>query len=317
MQTIPSPEASGRTPVVGQRHPDNGCAALLSSAKQLALPVAGLAVCFALPLSQLVQFALHSVLYSHIILVPFASLYLVWLKRRGLPDGLRPAPRLALALALPGLIGVAAWWLGSGLGWKPALQDRLCLLTLSFVSLFWGVCAWRLGGRAVRVVTAALALLVFAAPFPMFLEGAIETFLQHASAEAAYLLLKVSGTPIFRQGLVFVLPGISLEVAPQCSGIHSTLALFITALVAGELFLRRPASKLALALAVVLMGILRNGARIVTLAQLCIHVDPGMLDSDLHRRGGPLFFAASLVPCFLLIWWLHRLDLRANPRVQP
>src|SRR5262249_56535760 len=37
----------------------------------------------------------------------------------------------------------------------------------------------------------------------------------------------------YTQGLVFDLPGFSLEVAPECSGIHSTLVLFITSLLAG------------------------------------------------------------------------------------
>ncbi len=30
-----------------------------------------------------------------------------------------------------------------------------------------------------------------------------------------------------------------------------------------------------------------------------------MIDSPIHRRGGPLFFALSLVPLFLLAWWLR------------
>jgi exosortase C (VPDSG-CTERM-specific) len=316
METTPAHEASGRKSEPEQPHPDHTRAALFAGAKRLALPVAGLAAGFALPLSQLVRFALHSSLYSHIILVPFVSLYLVWLKRRQLPAEFQPAPLPALALALPGILAVAAYWLALGSGWKPAAQDRLCLLTAGFLFLFWGACAWRLGKPAARAITVPLALLVFMAPFPLFLERAIETFLQYASAEAAYFLLKLSGTLIYREGLVFVLPGISLAIAPECSGIHSTLALLITALVAGELFLRRPGSKLALALAVVLMGILRNGTRIFTLAQLCIHVDPGMIHSDLHRRGGPLFFAASLIPCFLLILYLRKLDLRTKPPAQ-
>src|SRR2546423_3280871 len=36
---------------------------------------------FTLPLYALASYALHSDLYSHILLVPFISLYLIWLKR--------------------------------------------------------------------------------------------------------------------------------------------------------------------------------------------------------------------------------------------
>jgi hypothetical protein len=38
-----------------------------------------------------------------------------------------------------------------------------------------------------------------------------------------------------------------------------------------------------------------------------------MLDTAIHHRGGPLFFALSLVPLFLLLWWLRRQEPRATP----
>ena len=65
-----------------------------------------------------------------------------------------------------------------------------------------------------------------------------------------------------------------------------------------------------LALAVIPLGIVRNGLRIFTLGQLCIHVSPAMINSDLHRRGGPLFFAISLTPLFFLLLFLRRLEHR-------
>jgi hypothetical protein len=33
-----------------------------------------------------------------------------------------------------------------------------------------------------------------------------------------------------------------------------------------------------------------------------------MINSPIHRRGGPLFFALSLIPLLLLLWWLRRRD---------
>ena len=39
---------------------------------------------------------------------------------------------------------------------------------------------------------------------------------------------------------------------------------------------------------------------------LCVEVGPQMIHSVIHHRGGPLFFALSLIPLFLLLWWLRR-----------
>ena len=45
---------------------------------------------------------------------------------------------------------------------------------------------------------------------------------------------------------------------------------------------------------------------------LCVHVGPHMVDSMIHRQGGPFFFVLSLFPLFLLLWWLRRQEQRLN-----
>jgi exosortase/archaeosortase family protein len=61
-----------------------------------------------------------------------------------------------------------------------------------------------------------------------------------------------------------------------------------------------------LALSVIPLAILRNGFRIFVIGMLCVHVDRGMINSWVHRKGGPLFFALSLLPFFALLLWLRR-----------
>ena len=63
---------------------------------------------------------------------------------------------------------------------------------------------------------------------------------------------------------------------------------------------------------VIPLGILRNGFRILVIGLLCVHVGPHMIDSPIHHQGGPFFFALSLVPLFLLLWWLRRQEQRLN-----
>jgi hypothetical protein len=47
---------------------------------------------------------------------------------------------------------------------------------------------------------------------------------------------------------------------------------------------------------------------------LCVHIGPGMINSIIHRRGGPIFFALSLIPLFLLLWWLRRGEIAQGHR---
>jgi exosortase/archaeosortase family protein len=99
-----------------------------------------------------------------------------------------------------------------------------------------------------------------------------------------------------------------MEVAPQCSGIHSSLALFILSLLAGHLFLRSRWKRATLALAVIPLALLRNGFRVFTIGQLCVHIGPEMIDSYIHRHGGPFFFILSLVPFCILLFFLMKSD---------
>jgi len=163
-----------------------------------------LGICFAGPLSDLAQRSLHSDLYSHILLIPFISLYLIWLKRRELALESEPIRGLAafpLVLALAALIGN---WAALRSGWKPPTDDYLALMTLAFLGFFITGCFLFLGRKTMRTIILPIAFLLFIVPFPSFLLGWIEPFLQHGSAFAAAGFFKASGMPLFRQGLEHV-----------------------------------------------------------------------------------------------------------------
>ena len=159
-----------------------------------------------------------------------------------------------------------------------------------------------------RAIAFPMALLVFTVPFPDFLLSWIDTFLQHGSAVFAGLFFQLSGTPVVCDGLNFLLPGCSLQVAPECSGIHSTLVLMITSLLGGWLFLRSPWKRAILALAVIPLALIRNGFRIFVIGRLSVTYGPQMLDSPIHHHGGPLFFALSLLPLLLLLIFLKKTE---------
>lgn len=270
--------------------------------------VAVLVLCFIVPLSRLARFAVGSALYSHTLLVPLISGYLVWLRRRDLSSDSEPPRQLAAFAWMAGGVLLAGYWLAIGSAVTLSDEDALAVTTLSFLCFFAGLCGWFLGRETLRVIAFPLVFLFFMAPFPTFLRETIELASQHSSAVAADVMFRLSGMPIYWEGLSFRLPGILLHVDPECSGIHSSLVLFLTGLLASHLFLRERWLRVALVAAVVPLAIVRNGFRIFVIGQLCVHKGPEMLYSPIHREGGPLFFAMSLVPFFILLIVLRRLD---------
>ncbi len=276
--------------------------------------IIGLLLCFGPSLYRLTRFAAESELYSYILLMPFVSLYLAWLKRRSLPVYSVPARRLAAAFLVAGTAVLAIYWLVDRSAARLMIDDRLAFTTFAFFLYFLGICCFFPGKHIVRQLAFSLGLLVFMVPFPASLMKGIETFLQHGSALVAGGLFSLSGTTYLREGLIFQLPGGVIQVAPECSGIHSSLVLFITSLVAGYFFLRSPGKRMVLTLAVVPLALLRNGFRIFTIGQLCIHIGFEMLNSPIHRRGGPLFFGLSLIPFLLLLYFLQKAERAKSMR---
>src|SRR2546428_7885398 len=248
--------------------------------------------------------------YSHIILIPLISLFLFYTNRRGIFATVEYTPWPGVFLIA---IGVAWSWFTSGLG--PDKQAYLSPAILSMVTACLGAFLLCYGTQAFRKASFGLLLLLFMVPIPPFLLQAIIGFLQRASTEATGLLFGLLDVPAFRQGFVFVLPAITIEVTQPCIGIRSGLALLITSLVAGHLFLGSTWTKLTLVLAIVPLTIVKNAVRIVVLSLLASYVHPSFItDSVLHRNGGiPLFFV-SLGALVAIVWLLRRFEARLGYR---
>ncbi|MCF7762209.1 MAG: archaeosortase/exosortase family protein [Verrucomicrobia bacterium] len=279
---------------------------------QLALLALAVIVGFSRPLRDLLRFAGQSELFSHVALIPFVSLYLAWTSRHEPIPRSRPHRLLALGPLIAGCGVLLGYWLAMRSGWKPETADYLAVMMFAaWLFLVAGVLVW-LGTGVCRALAFPLVFLLFMVPFPDFLTRLFESGLQRGSADTAHAFFWMSGTPVFRQGLDFQLPGFAMQVAPECSGIHSSLALLITSVLAGRLFLSSPWNRTLLTLFVIPLGLVRNGFRIFVIGELCVHFGRHMIDSAIHRRGGPVFFALSLIPFLLLLLLLRKWEGRLN-----
>jgi exosortase C (VPDSG-CTERM-specific) len=264
---------------------------------------------FAQPLLALINYAAGSQLYSYILLVPFVSAYLLYLRRDQLPKNHATDVPLAVVFLVVGLTFLAFAHSLESAG--PALpgNSRIVLLTFSFLCCLAAGGFFFLGRPWMRAAAFPFAYLIFMVPMPDAMADAFETASKYASAEVANLLFHLSGTPFLRAGLIFQLPNITIEVAQACSGIRSSWVLFMTSILAANLFLKTPWRRFALVAFVIPLAILRNGFRILVIGLLCVNVGPQMINSLIHRRGGPLFFMLSLIPFFVVLWWLRRGDV--------
>ncbi|HQK99600.1 MAG TPA: exosortase/archaeosortase family protein [Smithellaceae bacterium] len=280
--------------------------------KSLATPRNGLFLIFAavafvaayMPITAL-RASGRSEYYSHIPLIPLVSLYLLLIRRKQIAACAVYAvrcgiPVLAAALAL----------FGAGQLWAAALDKNnfASLIAFSVLVFVHGGFILTYGLKAYRIALFPLLFLLFMIPIPSAVMDGIIYLLQAGSTEFTNLLFWISGVPYMRDGFVFHLPQVSVEVAKQCSGIRSSLALFITALLAGHLFLKTWWKVAILAAAAVLIAMFKNGIRIITLSLLGNYVDVRILESSLHREGGIPFFIVALLLLAPVLFFLRKTE---------
>jgi exosortase len=176
----------------------------------------------------------------------------------------------------------------------PLAVIPVVLFALSAFLLCFGV-------QSLRAALYPLGCLFLTIPYPLVWMDRVAINLQYGSAGVSYSILRVTGLPVFRHGLVFSLPGLDFEVAPECSGIRSSLALLMISLIAAYLYLRSGWSRLALILLTVPIALFKNAARIVVLAILGAYVDRIYIDGPLHHKYGGLVFSVLGAILFVLV----------------
>src|SRR5208337_202345 len=262
------------------------------------------------PLRGLISFSLTHDYGSHIILVGPASAYIIYLKRREIFSRLQSG---LLAGSMLFLAGAIFYWFSHRRALAYLQSGYESAEILAIVTLWISGFILAYGTRAFAKARFPLLFLLFLVPIPDFLLAKVVVLLQEGSAEVAYWLLRILNVPVFKQGFMLQLPSLTVEVAEQCSGIRSSLALLITTLLVGEFVLRSAWRKSVLVASIVPILILKNGVRIVAVCLLTIYVDRGFLHGWLHTSGGIVFYVLGLVILIPIIGALRNSEKRYQP----
>ena len=260
------------------------------------------------PLRDLLADAERMEYYSHILLIPLVSGYFFYTGRKEIFSNLQYSYSAGSLLLI---IGLLLYVLGWSKGQNLNQNDYTSFMTFSVI-LFWtGAFIFIYGTEAFRKAIFPVLFLILMIPIPSVLMDKIISALVSGSTVATHVLFKLSGMPFLKEGPVFHLPGITIEIAKECSGIRSSLGLFTTGILAGQVFLKSDWKKLILLMFVFPITVLKNGIRIMTLSLLAVYVDEKFItESFLHRSGGFLFYLPALLLLGIVLWWLRKAEQR-------
>jgi len=261
------------------------------------------------PLRQLLHLALTEDTYSHILLVPAITAALLWMNRASAADWNGSTP---LAAAMFFVAGSLLLVLGEHFASDTPAGDGLAVAILGVLVLIWSGILFFYGAPALQRYLFPFGFLLLAVPLPRpWIDGFVE-WLRAGSATVTDALFHLTGTPVLREGYVFVVPGAAIDIAPECSGIRSAIAMLVLCLLAGYLFLRSGWARTALLVAAAPMLVIKNGIRIVTLTLLATHIDPSFLTGKLHHQGGFVFFVVGMLILWPVLLWLQAMERRTG-----
>ncbi|MBX3637668.1 MAG: exosortase A, partial [Rubrivivax sp.] len=224
-----------------------------------ALPALGLVLLALLGLyhqtmTAMVGIWLRSDTFAHAILVPPITLWLVWrLRHRVASVAPRPQPWL-----LGALVVVALGWLIGDLAGVNALTQLM--LTALLVLAVPAVLGWAVA----RELAFPLAFLFFMVPIGEFMLP----LMMEWTADFTVAALQLSGIPVYREGLQFVIPSGNWSVVEACSGVRYLIASFMVGTLFAYLNYRSTKRRLIFCLVAIAVPIVANWVRAYMIVML-------------------------------------------------
>lgn len=237
--------------------------------------------------------------FAHGLIVLPAFAWLTWRARDRIGD-LQPQP--VAWMAVPILAAGLLWLLGSLVSVAAAQHFALFVM---LVSAFVGVLGWKLS----RILLFPLAFLFFGVPIGEFL---LPT-LMHYTAEFTVWALRLSGVPVYQEGLFFIVPNGSWSVVEACSGIRYLIASLVVGALYAYLNYTSLKRRLLFMLVALAMPVVANWVRAYIIVMLGYLSDNRIAAGVDHLIYGWVFFGVVI---FLMFWVGSRWQEEPAP-VQP
>ena len=274
--TTYSPGAKGSTEGYSWRFPPLNWAVMIFTVAVATVP-------FARVIGQLATAWYSAPEYSHCMLIPVISVFLIFRERATLArmrfEGSWAG--VAVLLAAAGLWGIAE------------LSTIWVIEQYAFVVVIYGLTLALLGPAAFRRLWMAMLILLFAIPLPMFFSNSLSLHLELISSAIGVAVIRLFNIPVFLDGNVIDLGVYQLQVAEACSGLRYLFPLMTLAFIVAYFFRAPFWKRVLLFFASVPIAILMNSLRIGLIGVSVAYWGLKMAEGVLHYFEGWVVFMVS------------------------
>jgi exosortase len=242
--------------------------------------------------------------YRHCPLVPPIVGWLIWRKRKQIMET-TAVPSVAGLLLLA--FGLGVYVVGSRTGVRLMVGSSLPIVLLGLVGAL-------MGPARLRLLTVPLLMTFFLIPVPRHVLGHVAFPMQVASARASAALGRMTGLAVTAQGVILDLGQLKFEIAQECSGLNSLLALLVASGVLVEISnisLARKFVVLAVAPVIVLVA---NVIRLVSVLWISKFISPQFaLAALVHGTSDIVIYTFAVIFVLLIISVMERVPRQSWP----
>ena len=241
--------------------------------------------------------------YSHALLIPLISVYLLWQQRAALA-------RLELKGSW---VGVAIVVFGALLQIVGVLAAVDVVQQYGLLIAIYGLVIALLGARPAMDLWAPLLLLALMIPLPQFLLNNFSSQLQLISSQIGVWFIRLFDISVFVEGNVIDLGGYKLQVAEACDGLRYLFPLMTMGFIMAYMFKVEMWKRVLLFLSSIPVTILMNSFRIGTIGVMVEHWGQSMAEGFLHDFQGWAVFMTSAGVLLLEMMLLARIGKHRRP----
>ncbi|MHB1140959.1 MAG: VPLPA-CTERM-specific exosortase XrtD [Sulfuricaulis sp.] len=244
--------------------------------------------------------------YSHGIMIPFVSAFLIWQKKNILER-----------------IPFSGSWAGAGVvlvGAILILLGNISTLTIfihyGFVITLGGLFLAYMGWRGLKEILVPLFLLFLAIPLPGVISQDISQTLQLISSSLGVWVIRLFNISVYLEGNVIDLGTYKLQVVEACSGLRYLFPLMTLGLIAAYFYKVAFWKRVFVFLSSIPITIVMNSFRIGVIGVLVEYWGQSMAEGFLHDFEGWVVFMACTGVLVLEMWVLAKIGGDGRPLSQ-
>jgi len=241
--------------------------------------------------------------YSHGVLIPFVTAFLIWQKKDVLGR-----------ISFDGSwAGVVVTLVGAGIIAIGNISAITAIMQYGFVIALAGLVLSYMGWRAFREIWVPFLLLFFMIPIPDVITQDLSRSLQLISSSIGVWIIRLIGISVYLAGNVIDLGVFKLQVVEACSGLRYLFPLMTLGFICAYLYKAALWKRAIVFVSSIPITIFLNSFRIGIIGVLVEYWGPSMAQGFLHDFEGWVVFMVCTGILVLEMWGLARIGNERRP----